>query len=327
MSNGPISPSPRLRPIPEIDPHRHVEVAPPGFSHFLGWADLFARNPDAWDYLLKPGDYRAWGTLEIHHAGGHCIRPKTIRYHDPDVPEPTHPVHQSVASRVRIRSFKVSTNTAQNWFLHGLSSDGDRLPNDPGGGLESMVQEGSRNIVVDYCLFERHSRYNLRIREATDVSVQRFVEDGGVRTLQLRMVIAGGCDRVESVLIEKVHARGGVGQPHDHRVLEFHRRTYLSTFCVGAHARDLEARAGERTRRADDGPTAQAVIHSPSALRGICWIIWSRRRILFLVLLYFLHHGLGCLQKLVPDLVQVFANGFGRHLCQVNIGQLATHRA
>lgn len=176
MSNAAIPPSSRLRPIPDIDPLRNIEVTPPTHSNkFTGWADLFASNRDVWDYLLKPGDYSTWGTLTIPHQGGHFARPKTIRYHDPEVPQPPHPVNQPVERRVRIRSFKVASNAAKDWLLQGLSSDGDRLPQDPGGGTESQVQEGPRNIVIDYCLFERHGRYSLRIREATDVSVQRCV--------------------------------------------------------------------------------------------------------------------------------------------------------
>jgi hypothetical protein len=155
---------PDLVPVPPIDPGA-VELHP---EDFPTWTAMFDAHPGLPDYLLHPGDYRHWGILTLRNQpGGSSDRPATIRYFDPDRDDDVHPVKLPRGSWARIESVQFALPETHDWLVQGLTmSSPSAYPS---------ISQGASRITIDYCLIEYAQTYSLRIRQATDCTVQRCV--------------------------------------------------------------------------------------------------------------------------------------------------------
>jgi hypothetical protein len=170
-------------PTPELDlpldaqttlvltPESCGPMAPP-----FSWKDCLEAHDDITDFLVTPGDYSDWGTLEIDQRNGLPNRKRVIRY---DGPSPNvHPVqraekgldHQAIIHSVKF------TN-AHHWIIHGLTVTTEEAMQDfiqifPAASNGAL---GSSNIILDYMLVEHATQNAIRIRSSDDNCVQNSV--------------------------------------------------------------------------------------------------------------------------------------------------------
>jgi hypothetical protein len=158
-----LKPSPLLVTAPDVDLDNAVILTP---TSYLSWPLMFAANAEKLDYLLRPGDYREWGTLDLDNKPGHAVdRPSTIRYYNPGVDDAIHPVRRGQGAR--IDSFRFEGEDTKNWLIQGLTVTGpSRNP---------AVRGGASNITIDRCLIEYARMHGLRIRSATHSTIQQCV--------------------------------------------------------------------------------------------------------------------------------------------------------
>jgi hypothetical protein len=158
-----LKPSPLLVTAPDVDLDNAVILTP---TSYTSWPSMFAANAEKRDYLLRPGDYREWGTLDLDNKSGHTVDlPSTIRYYNPGVDDAIHPVRRGQGAR--IDSFRFEGEQTKNWLIQGLTVTGpSRNP---------VVSRGASHITIDRCLIEYARRYGLRIRSATHSTIQRCV--------------------------------------------------------------------------------------------------------------------------------------------------------
>jgi hypothetical protein len=156
-----LTDSPHLVAVPPIDPLRSMVVTPASFG---SWSEMLGHT-EILDFLLRTGDYRGWEQLLLDNAPGNTAeRPRTIRYHEPDAPFEHVAQRASVA---RVDSFRFSRSGTRHWLVQGLTvTDPTRA---------CVIDQGAAGITVDGCLIEGGRSYSIRIRRASDCTVQRCV--------------------------------------------------------------------------------------------------------------------------------------------------------
>lgn len=159
----PLTDSPNLFPVPPIDPSNFVELRDDSYGD---WATALREHEGAVDFLLRPGDYRPWGTLLLRGAVGNSAqRPSTLRYYNPGVDDEVHPVRRSRAALVD--SFHFAGPGTRDWLVHGLTVS------HPTG--YPIIDLGASNITIDFCLVEYGMVHSFRIRHGIDCTIQRCV--------------------------------------------------------------------------------------------------------------------------------------------------------
>jgi hypothetical protein len=162
-----LTDSPSLVDVPDIEDLQTALVLDES-SAYGSWTEVFEdpENAAKLDYLLKPGDYRGWGTLALVNRAGHtATRPKTVRYYNPGVDERLHPVQRSNAALVD--AFWFEGPDTRNWLVQGLTLTSPTT--------NPHISGGARNVTVDGCLIEYGRIYSLRIRHASHCTIQRCV--------------------------------------------------------------------------------------------------------------------------------------------------------
>ena len=160
-----LKPSPRLVEVPDVHLDNAVILTEDDLDVYGGWASVFDANSGANDFLLRPGDYRRWGTLDVHDMPGTDSQPRTIRYYNPGVDDGIHPVRRGQGAR--IETFRFEGLATSNWLMQGLTMTGP--------GDNSVVGRGASRITIDRCLIEYARGIGLRIRSATDSTIQQCV--------------------------------------------------------------------------------------------------------------------------------------------------------
>jgi Right handed beta helix region len=158
--------SPHLVEVPELDPDLGTAVILSEDDPYESWASVFDVNAEKLDFLLRPGDYRDWGTLGVNNRPGHTVeRPRTIRYYNPGVDDGIHPARRGQGAR--IEAFRFEGSQTQNWLLQGLTLTGP--------SAEPAIGWGASYITIDRCLIEYPRKYGLRVRGASRSTVQQCV--------------------------------------------------------------------------------------------------------------------------------------------------------
>jgi hypothetical protein len=164
--------SPNLFQVPDVDLSSAVILTPDSYDT---WTAMFDANAEKLDYLLGHGDYRNWGTLELHDkAGNTALRPKTIRYYNPSVDDTLHPVQRGHFAR--IDAFRFEGPDTKNWLIRGLTVIG---PSDT-----PVIARGASNITIDLCLIEYTRTYGIRVRSAQHSIIQRCVIHESINGIQ-----------------------------------------------------------------------------------------------------------------------------------------------
>ena len=163
-----LSNSENLIAVPAIDLDNAVVLTP---ASYVDWATMFTANPSKTQFLLTPGDYMSWGTcIRLSKPGGTEGNPKIIRYYNPDDHD-LHPVDRVGGNEALCDDFQFGNPTTTYWTVHGITTRG--------GAGNWLVYQGATNITFDYSLIEdkrkTENSYCIRIREATDWTIQRMV--------------------------------------------------------------------------------------------------------------------------------------------------------
>jgi len=132
---------------------------------------MFEANKRKTQYLLTPGDYTSWGDcVPTNVAGGTSLAPKLIAYYHPD-DDDQNPVDRVGGNEALCADFHFTGVTTTNWMVHGITTRG--------GASNWLMDGGCSGITFDYCLIEDKAKtvtaYMIRIREATDCTIQRCV--------------------------------------------------------------------------------------------------------------------------------------------------------
>lgn len=161
----PITDSPHLDPATELDSidGTAVFLSPEDYSN---WADMFAANPNALDYVLDANaDFTTWGTFTQTSISGTSERRRTIRS-----------AAGVMASGTLVDSWEIN---ADNWILAWLVWD---------GGSVNCSLRGADNCLVHECTIINGVApglaYALRVRDCEQATVQRclignFAPTGG----------------------------------------------------------------------------------------------------------------------------------------------------
>lgn len=160
-----ISHSTNLRVIPPIDRTSRAIISPT--SGFANWTEVFDFYPTIKDFLLLPGNYEAMGDLTLNAMSGTALRPRTIRYYNPD-DDYLHPWlrvggNEALAGAVRF------TNGSNYWHVHGLTQRGAST------GMHDVLN-GSHHIVWDWMLIhDSLQNYGIQLRGGGNNVVQRVL--------------------------------------------------------------------------------------------------------------------------------------------------------
>jgi len=143
-----LQPSPLVDPLPELTTADRVSVVINPDS-FTGWVEVFTQESTADDYLLAPGDYRAWGKCKLAQANP-VDRRRVIRFIDPER-KPWDPD----AGEAVVAGFEFLRGAA-HWVVQGLTLRGP-------DSTACYVRPGAEHVVFDSMLIEDFGAYGVRL--------------------------------------------------------------------------------------------------------------------------------------------------------------------
>jgi len=154
-----LAPSSRLDALPELGAAgRPSTVLHP--CDFANWGDVFHHFPNAEDYLLTPGDYRAWGRCMINQANPADHR-RLIRFI-----ETAKRPWDRISTEAVTDGFQF-TSGAAHWAVHGLTIRGPNL-------ATCIVKQGAEHITFDSMFIEDVDTHGIQL-EGNHCTVQNCV--------------------------------------------------------------------------------------------------------------------------------------------------------
>jgi len=154
-----LAPSSRLDALPELGAAgRPSTVLHP--CDFANWGDVFHHFPNAEDYLLTPGDYRAWGRCMINQANPADHR-RLIRFI-----ETAKRPWDRISTEAVTDGFQF-TSGAAHWAVHGLTIRGPNL-------ATCIVKQGAEQITFDSMFIEDVDTHGIQL-EGNHCTVQNCV--------------------------------------------------------------------------------------------------------------------------------------------------------
>ena len=141
------------------EPHkdRNVKIIYPD-KGCSSWQECGLNDPNISYFLLTPGDYTDWGSLQLT-ASGTANKRRIIRYYNPKAANPYNPGHPvSFAGQkgmeVQLENFRL--DGGDYWVLHGLTFRGKGFSKKGyTGGLPNTIKHGADHNIINYCLVEK----------------------------------------------------------------------------------------------------------------------------------------------------------------------------
>lgn len=122
------------------------------------WEECGLNDPSIRYFLITPGDYVDWGTLEFTASGTEKER-RILRYYNPTTKDPYHPEHpvklaEKPELEVVVENLRLIGTSY--WVFHGLTFRG-RASNKKGftGGLVNQIGFDANHNIINFCLFEK----------------------------------------------------------------------------------------------------------------------------------------------------------------------------
>lgn len=148
-------------------------------KHFSSWEDCQFNTNDYQYFLIRPGDYRSWGTLSLEQSGTKAKK-RVICYYNPTQAASfieEHPAQRAKSSRELIIE-SINLSSASHWIIHGLTFRGHSQVSSSGviGGESNRINANSNHNVIDKCLFEEVAKKGtLRINWSNYNTIQNCV--------------------------------------------------------------------------------------------------------------------------------------------------------
>ena len=122
------------------------------------WEECGLNDPSVRYFLITPGDYVGWGTLELTESGTEQNR-RILRYYNPALAnpyEPEHPVKMAGNAKKEVVLESLRMIGTDYWVFHGLSFRGraSTKKGHTGGKVNQIGYEADHNI-INFCLFEK----------------------------------------------------------------------------------------------------------------------------------------------------------------------------
>jgi len=161
------------------------------------WKECGINNKKYRHFLIMPGDYRAWGALNIR-VSGTKTSPRIITYYNPSQNnpyEPQLPVHTSHSSKQHVRLEAFDFVKANYWIINGLTFSGYSKKTKRGkiGGQVNRFAASSNYNIINRCLFEHIIKHNaIRIEASHYNCVQNSIIRHLIGEDQVGIVLKGG---------------------------------------------------------------------------------------------------------------------------------------
>lgn len=123
------------------------------------WSDLGVGKSKARVFLLRPGDYRRFGSLVINDKSGTASKPfiiAALAEGSKDRVSEVHPVKWSgnESKEVLLESFTLKNS--DHWIFYGLTFRGNNSKDDGyTGGYTNMMRDGADHNIVANCVIEK----------------------------------------------------------------------------------------------------------------------------------------------------------------------------
>lgn len=164
------------------------------------WKDCGINDKKYHHFLIMPGDYRAWGMLQLRTSGTEA-HPRIIAYYNPtqqDALEPQLPVHTPLNPKAHVILEAFEIVQKDYWILNGLTFSGnsDKTIRGKKGGRHSRFALHAKHNIINRCLFENGYRDCLiRISFSDYNCIQNSIVRNMIGGDQVGILVKGEQDR------------------------------------------------------------------------------------------------------------------------------------